>query len=53
MRNDDHDGRWIQRNRASSGVGKSDAVKTLYKPLKMTATLKRRARKKVKQQKAT
>jgi hypothetical protein len=38
------------KKRASSHVGKSDAVKALYKPLKMTATLKRRARKKVNKQ---
>jgi len=36
------------KKQVNSGVEKRDAVKILYKPLKMTATQKRRALKKVK-----
>jgi len=41
------------KKHANFGVEKRNAVKILYKPLKMTATQKRRALKKVKKQEAT
>jgi hypothetical protein len=41
------------KKRANSGLEKRDTVRILYKPLKMTATQKRRALKKVKKQQAT
>jgi hypothetical protein len=40
------------KKRANSGVEKRDTVKIPYKPLKMTATQKRRALKKVRKQEA-
>ena len=41
------------KKRANTSVEKRDTVKILYKPLKMTATQKRRTRKKVKKREVT